>query len=69
MKKKSKKMGKKQKKTEECLNNIHIRFPTYENECYAKRTWILRTIPQCCSVKYHVHLSNTIFNVFIKKQV
>ena len=36
--KKSKKMGEKQKKTQECLNNICIRFPTYENECYAKRT-------------------------------
>ena len=29
-------MGKKQKKTQECLNNIRIRFPTYENECYDK---------------------------------
>ena len=32
------------KKTQECLNNIRIRFPTYENECYAKRTRILRTM-------------------------
>ena len=37
-------MRKKQKKTQECLNNIHIRFPTYENECLAKRTRILRTM-------------------------
>ena len=38
-------MGKKwKKKTQECLNNIRIRFPTYENECYAKRTRILRTM-------------------------
>ena len=33
-----------EKKTQECLNNICIRFPTYENECYAKRTRILRTM-------------------------
>ena len=26
------------------MNNIRIRFPTYENECYAKRTRILRTL-------------------------
>ena len=32
------------KKTQECLNNIRIRFPTYENECYAKQTRILRTM-------------------------
>ena len=32
------------KKTQECLNNIRIHFPTYENECYAKRTRILRTM-------------------------
>ena len=32
------------KKTQECLNNIRIRFPTYENECYVKRTRILRTM-------------------------
>ena len=38
-------MGKKTKKeTQECLNNICIRFPTYENECYDKRTRILRTM-------------------------
>ena len=37
-------MGEKQKKKSECLNNIRIRFPTYENECYAKRTRILRTM-------------------------
>ena len=43
--KKVKKWGKNQnKKTQECLNNIRIRFPTYENECYAKRTRILRTM-------------------------
>ena len=40
--KKSKKMRK--KKTQECLNNIRIRFPTYENKCLAKRTRILRTM-------------------------
>ena len=40
-------MGKKTKKeTQECLNNICIRFPTYENECYDKRTRILRTMLQ-----------------------
>ena len=39
-----KKWGKNEKKTQECLNNIRIRFPTYENECYAKRTPILRTM-------------------------
>ena len=33
-----------EKKTQECLNNICIRFPTYENECYAKRTRILHTM-------------------------
>ena len=38
------KMGKKPKKTQECLNNIRICFPTYENECYAKRTRILHTM-------------------------
>ena len=44
-KKKKFKMGKKpNKKTQECLNNIRIRFPTYENECYDKRTRILRTM-------------------------
>ena len=43
-KKKSNKGGKNPKKTQECLNNIRIRFPTYENECYAKRTRILRTM-------------------------
>ena len=32
------------KKTQECLNNIRIHFPTYENECYVKRTRILRTM-------------------------
>ena len=37
-------MGKNQKKKQECLNNIHIRFPTYENESNAKRTRILRTM-------------------------
>ena len=44
MKKKTKKGEKPQKKTQECLNNIRIRFPTYKNECYAKRTRILRTL-------------------------
>ena len=44
MKKKVKKWGKNKKKTQECLNNIHIRFLTYKNECYAKRTQILRTM-------------------------
>ena len=48
MKKKTKKkvlkQEKTQKKTQECLNNIRIRFPTYENKCYAKRTRILRTM-------------------------
>ena len=43
-KKKVKKKGKNQNKTQECLNNIRIRFPTYKNECYAKRTRILRTM-------------------------
>ena len=33
-----------EKITQECLNNIRIHFPTYENECYAKRTRILRTM-------------------------
>ena len=43
--KKTKKIEKNpKKKTQECLSNIHIRFPTYENECYAKRTRILRTM-------------------------
>ena len=42
--KKGKKMGKKQKKTQECLNNIRICFPTYENECYTKRTRFLHTM-------------------------
>ena len=37
-------MGIKQKKTQERLNNIHIRFPTQENECHARRTRILRTM-------------------------
>ena len=44
------KKGKKQKKTEECLNNIRIRFPTQENECYARQTRILRTIALCINV-------------------
>ena len=39
---KPKKRKKKQKKTQECLNNIRICFPTYENKCYAKQTRILR---------------------------
>ena len=43
-KKKVKKWGKNQKKTQECLNNIRIRFPTYEKECYDKRTRILLTM-------------------------
>ena len=43
-KKKVKKWEKMRKKTQECLNNICIRFPTYENKCYAKRTRILRTM-------------------------
>ena len=43
-KKKLKNWGKMKKKTQECLNNIRIRFPTYENECYDKRTRILRTM-------------------------
>ena len=43
--KKSQKMREKpKKKTQECLNKIRIRFPTYENECYAKPTRILRTM-------------------------
>ena len=42
--KKKQKIGKNREKTQECLNNIRIRFPTYENECYAKRTRILRTM-------------------------
>ena len=46
-KKKVKKMG---KKTEESLNNIRIRFPTYQNECYAKRTRILCTVDCICEV-------------------
>ena len=41
-----KKKTKNGKKTQECLNNIRIPFPTYENECYAKRTRILRTMPR-----------------------
>ena len=42
------------KKTQECLNNIRIRFPTYENECYAKRTRILRTmVVTFHAVRYH----------------
>ena len=32
-------------KTHECLNNIHIRFPTYKNEGYSTQTRILRTMP------------------------
>ena len=44
MKKKVKKWRKNKKKTQEYLNNIRIRFPKYENECYAKRTRILRTM-------------------------
>ena len=43
-KKKQKNGEKMKKKTQECLNNIRIRFPTYENKCYAKRTRILRTM-------------------------
>ena len=53
------------KKTQECLNNIRIRFPTYENECYAKRTWILRTmlLPQkeqyeCYAKQYEIRKNN-----------
>ena len=49
MKKNKKKIknGKKpKKKPQECFNNIRIRFPTYENECYDKRTRILRTMLQ-----------------------
>ena len=37
---KPKKWEKTKKKTQECLNNIRIRFPTYENECYARQTRI-----------------------------
>ena len=39
IRKKTLKNGKKQKKTQECLNNICIRFPTYENECYARHVY------------------------------
>ena len=42
--KKQKKGEKIRKKTQECLNNNRIRFPTYENESNAKRTRILRTM-------------------------
>ena len=38
------------KKTQECLNNIRIRFPMLENECYAKRTRILRTMVGIMSI-------------------
>ena len=51
MKKKTK-VKKWEKKTQECLNNIRIRFPTYENECYAKRTRILRTMHITMSLRY-----------------
>ena len=37
-----KRKGKEKKNTHKCLNNINIRFPTYENECYGRRTRILR---------------------------
>ena len=47
-KKISKKMGKKQNKKHKnvwiTFTFVFIRFPTYENECYAKRTRILRTM-------------------------
>ena len=44
MKKKWKKMKKMKKKTHEYLNIIRVRFPTYENEWYGRRTRILRTM-------------------------
>ena len=58
---KPRKWKNKQKKTQECLNNICIRFPTYENECYAKRTWILRTM-MCliCNVSYAYDVNTSI---------
>ena len=39
-------MGKnpKKEKTQEYFNNIRIRFPMLENECYARQTRILRTM-------------------------
>ena len=42
------------KKTQECLNNIRIRFPTYENECYVKRTRILRTMIRTLTCQYNI---------------
>ena len=43
--KKAKKNPKQTKnKTHKCLNNIHIRFPTYRNECYGRQTQILHTM-------------------------
>ena len=39
-----KSLKKRKKKTEECLNNIHIRFPMQENECYVRQTQILCTM-------------------------
>ena len=47
-------MGKNEKKTQECLNNIRIRFPTYENECYVKRTRILRTMIRTLTCQYNI---------------
>ena len=59
-------MGKKQKKTQECLNNIRIHFPTFENECYVKRTQILRTmIPTIQSVYATIHIYHFQIHFFI----
>ena len=54
---KIKNRGKKTKtKTQECLNNIRIRFSTYENECYARRTQILRTMHDTIIIHTYIHI-------------
>ena len=51
-----------EKITQECLNNIRIHFPTYENECYAKRTRILRTMFE--SIYFHLCFHGIMLNTF-----
>ena len=48
------------KKTHELFDIIRVRFPTYENECYAKRTRILRTTVLASSLRLIFRLAFTI---------
>ena len=51
-------MRKNPKKTQECFNNIRIRFPTLENESYARRTRILHTMYVCMYACVYLHLNH-----------